>query len=207
MVIIVTQTSSHIFCCCWGKKKALHLTSFTYGIPDILKYAKFQKSKVNMRANEMTGLKYPFPAYGFFQERNEKTWRNINDPYFFPTCEAFCNCEILPGQELCLGSFIPLFAQDWLWGRGFREGWSRCRDHVRAAASITWRDKRKDLEGQCLKKQAHWSAGHPHHVPAHDGFSFPIEGQMEIALAQKEGLCGLRIWSPGQWPGENSIHL
>lgn len=99
----------------------------------------------------MTGLKYPFPAYGFFQKRNEKTWRNINDPQFFPTCEGLCNREILPRQELFLGSFIPLFAQDWLWGRGFREGWSWCRDHVRAAASITWRDKRKDLEGQYLK--------------------------------------------------------
>lgn len=75
MVIILTQISSHFFVVEGEKKKhyiSLPLLIKT-GIPDIPEDAKSQKSKVNTRANEMTGLKYPFPAYGFFFKRNEKT--------------------------------------------------------------------------------------------------------------------------------------
>lgn len=72
-IIILTQISSYLFIK-GGKKKALHLTLFTYktGTPGILKDAKSQKSEVNMRANEMAGLKYTSPACGFFQKRKAK---------------------------------------------------------------------------------------------------------------------------------------
>ena len=55
------------------EKKKKHYISLPLliktGIPDTPEDAKSQKSKVNMRANEMTGLKYPFPAYGLFSKK------------------------------------------------------------------------------------------------------------------------------------------
>ena len=71
MVIILTQISSHSFVVEGEKKKALISLPLLIktGIPDTPEDAKSQKSKVNMKANEMTGLKYPFPAYGLFSKK------------------------------------------------------------------------------------------------------------------------------------------
>lgn len=150
----------------------------------------------------MTGLKYPFPAYGFFQKKKKlKTWRNINNPHFFPTCEPLCNCEILPDRSYSLvHSFCLLPRTDGAAAGGSeRDG----ADRGAMCNAITWWAQAKEsgetvFKSELIEVQATLTM-RQHTMDSR----FPLTGKWKIALAHKEGLCGLRVWRPGQRPEEN----